>query len=159
MIGDPWTLLIVREAFLGNRRFADFVEFTGAQPSVVSDRLKRLVEAGVLERREYQQHPARHEYRLTQMGRDLQPVLMALTKWGDTHLDRSEGAPLVNIHTTCGHDADPTIVCGHCAEHLTTKNVVAVPGPGVDPEQVERRAHAATHRSGGRGDTDCEGTS
>lgn len=139
VIGDPWSLLIIREAFLGHRRFADFVEFTGAQPSVVSDRLKRLVDAGVLERIEYQQHPPRQEYRLTAMGRDLQPVLITMARWGDTHLDRGRGAPLVNVHTECGHPVDPTLACGHCSEPITIDNVRSRPGPGADPAEVERR--------------------
>lgn len=139
VVGDPWALLIIREAFLGHRRFADFVEFTGAQPSVVSDRLKRLVESGVLERIEYQQHPSRHEYRLTDMGRDLQPVLVALTLWGDAHLDGGDGPPLRYTHAACGHDADPTLVCGHCAEPLDGRSLRAHPGPGADPAEVERR--------------------
>lgn len=117
---------------MGRRRFGDFVDHTGAQPSVISAQLKRLVEVGVLKRREYQQNPVRHEYRLTPMGRDLQPVLLALTKWGDTHLDRGAGAPVVNTHTDCGHAADPTMVCGHCAEPITTRNIRAAAGPGLD---------------------------
>ncbi|MEM8621216.1 MAG: helix-turn-helix domain-containing protein [Actinomycetota bacterium] len=142
VIGDAWVLLILREAFFGNRRFGDFVAFTGAQPSVVSDRLKRLVDAGVLEQTLYDEHPPRYEYRLTAMGRDLQPVLMTLTKWGDTHLDAGGGPPLVNTHTACGHDADPTVVCGHCSEPLTPSNVRSSVGPGADADTVARRTDA-----------------
>lgn len=140
IIGDPWVLLILREAFFGHRRFADFVEFTGAQPSVVSDRLKRLVEAGVLESSLYQQHPPRNEYTLTAMGRDLQPVLMFLTKWGDTYLDGGNGPPVINTHTDCEHDADPIAVCGHCDARLTHSNVRSSAGPGADPADLERRS-------------------
>lgn len=86
IVGDPWVLLILREAFSGRRRFADFVEFTHAQPSVVSDRLKRLVAAGILESSPYQEHPPRNEYTLTPMGRDLESVLLALADWGNSHL-------------------------------------------------------------------------
>lgn len=139
IVADPWALLIIREAFFGHRRFADFVEFTGAQPSVVSDRLKRLVEAGIFERREYQEHPPRHDYRLTQMGRDLQPVLIALTQWGDTYLDGGAGPPLRYTHQACGHDADPTLVCGHCSEPLDGRALRVHPGPGADPAEVEHR--------------------
>ena len=131
VIGDAWSLLILREAFFGRRRFGDFVEHTGAQPSVVSTHLKRLVDAGILDRREYQQNPVRHEYRLTQMGKDLQPVMLALMKWGDTHLAGAAGAPIVNTHTDCGHDADPTMVCGHCSEPITTRNIRSRLGPGL----------------------------
>ncbi|MEM9513380.1 MAG: helix-turn-helix domain-containing protein [Actinomycetota bacterium] len=139
IIGDAWVLLILREAFFGNRRFGDFVEFTGAQPSVVSDRLKRLVDAGVLEQRRYREHPPRDEYRLTPMGRDLQPVLMTLAKWGDTYLDENRGAPLVNTHTECGHDADPTVVCGHCSAPITPGTIRSAPGPGADRADIARR--------------------
>lgn len=139
VLADPWVLLILREAFLGQRRFADFVAFTGAQPSVVSDRLKWLVDGGVLEARPYQEHPPRNEYRLTQMGRDLQPVLLLLAKWGDTYLDEGAGPPVVNTHTGCGHPADPVVVCGHCGDPLTNRNVRPAPGPGADPRDVARR--------------------
>lgn len=144
IVGDPWVLLILREAFFGHRRFSDFVEFTGAQPSVISDRLKRLVDAGVLESSQYQEHPPRNEYTLTPMGRDLQPVLMHLTKWGDTYLDGGQGAPVVNTHTECDHDADPKLVCGHCDAPLTHTNVRSSPGPGADPDQVASRISVIT---------------
>lgn len=137
IIGDPWVLLILREAFLGHRRFADFVEFTGAQPSVVSDRLKRLVGAGVLEQSQYQEHPPRNEYRLTVMGRDLQPVMLLLTKWGDTHLDAGKGPPVLHTHTDCTQRADPTVVCGHCSQPLTPSNVRSSAGPGAGSARVD----------------------
>lgn len=130
VIGDPWSLLVIREVFLGHRRFTELVRYTGAQPSVVSERLKRLVDAGVLERREYQQHPPRQEYRLTPMGKDLQPVLLALTHWGDTHLDDGGGPPVVNVHTTCGNQVEPVMVCGHCREP-TEGRIRSEPGPGA----------------------------
>ncbi len=139
VIGDAWTLLILREAFLGHRRFADFVEFTGAQPSVVSDRVKKLVDAGVLEPQAYQDHPPRNEYRLTDKGKDLHPVLLTLAAWGDTHLDDGRGAPVVRTHTTCGHSDHPHLVCGHCAERLTPRTVRATVGPGADPDDIARR--------------------
>ncbi|MEO1059658.1 MAG: helix-turn-helix domain-containing protein, partial [Actinomycetota bacterium] len=101
---------------------------------------KRLVDAGVLEQRRYQEHPPRDEYRLTPMGRDLQPVLMTLAKWGDTYLDEGRGAPLVNIHTECGHPADPTIVCGHCAAPIRPGTIRSMPGPGADRADIARRS-------------------
>ena len=146
VIDDAWVLLILREAVFGSRRFGDFMAFTGAQPSVVSDRLKRLVDAGVLEQSLYDEHPPRYEYRLTEMGRDLQPVLMALTKWGDTHLDAGGGPPLVDTHTSCGHDTDPTVVCGHCGESRTSENVRSAVGLGADPDTVAQRADAVRRR-------------
>jgi DNA-binding HxlR family transcriptional regulator len=111
--------MVVREAFFGRRRYTDFVNYTGAQRSVVSDRLKRLVDAGIFERVEYQTYPSRHEYRLTGKGRDLVGVLMALMGWGDRWLDGGHGAPVSVTHTVCGHDAAPRVVCGHCYEELS----------------------------------------
>ncbi len=129
-IGDPWSLLLIREAHGGETRFAGFKKTMGAQPSVVSDRLKRLVDIGVLERHEYSSHPPRFEYRLTTMGDDLFPVLIALNTWGDAYLSGDAGPPLVYRHDRCGHAADATVVCGHCRAELAPGDVTAEPGPG-----------------------------
>src|SRR5215208_1487873 len=92
VLGDRWTLMVLREAFNGVRRFTDMQRELGIARNVLTDRLNFLVDAGVLERRQYQERPVRHEYRLTGMGRDLQPALLALMHWGDTHLS-PEGPP------------------------------------------------------------------
>ena len=131
VVGDPWTLLILKEAHGGETRFAGFQKSTGAQPSVISDRLKRLLEAGVVERKEYSSHPPRQEYVLTQMGADLFPVLMALNAWGNDYLAEEAGPPLVYRHDVCGHDSDPSITCGHCGEALVSTAVTVEPGPGM----------------------------
>ncbi|MEM9033207.1 MAG: helix-turn-helix domain-containing protein [Actinomycetota bacterium] len=131
VVGDPWALMFVREALAGETRFVGFQNSTGAQPSVVSDRLKRLLDAGIFERHEYSSHPPRQEYRLTKMGEDLFPVVMALNRWGDVHLSGDAGPPLVYRHETCGHDADPIVVCGHCGDPLTFGSVTVEPGPGA----------------------------
>lgn len=137
VVGDGWSLMLVREAFYGRRRFSEFVTYTGAQKTVVSDRLKRLVAAGILERVEYQPHPSRHEYRLTGKGRDLAGVMLALMGWGDRWLDGGDGAPIRVTHTSCGHDADARTVCGHCSAELTLDELRAEPGPGF-PERGPR---------------------
>lgn len=129
-IGDGWSLMLVRDAFYGRTRFSDFVKYTGAQKTVVSDRLKRLVDAGVFDRVEYEQHPSRHEYRLTEKGRDLTQVMVSLSAWGDRWLDQGNGPPIRIVHTTCDHDAEPHTVCGHCGGELDTRNLRAAPGPG-----------------------------
>ena len=134
VIGDGWSLMLVRDAFYGRRRFSDFVSYTGAQKTVVSDRLKRLVAAGIFERVEYQQHPSRHEYRLTEQGRDLTGVMLALSAWGDRWLDDDAGAPIEVTHTACNHAADPQVVCGHCHAELALQHLEAGPGPGF-PER------------------------
>lgn len=97
---------------------------------MVSDRLKRLVKAGIFDRVEYQQHPTRHEYRLTDKGRALTGVMMALLHWGDSWLDHGDGPPVTVTHTRCGHDTDPRIVCGHCKDDLELSTIEASAGPG-----------------------------
>lgn len=133
-IGDAWSMLVLREAFYGRRRFSEFVKYTGAQKTVVSDRLKRLVSADIFERVEYSEHPTRFHYELTPKGRELAPVLLALTKWGDQWTDQGSGAPVTFTHTDCGHDADPTVVCGSCGEPIGSENVTASTGPGYPSE-------------------------
>lgn len=129
-IGDGWSLMLIRDAFYGRTRFSDFVTYTGAQKTIVSDRLKRLVAAGIFDRVEYERHPTRHEYRLTDKGHDLAGVMLALVSWGDRWLDHGDGPPISITHTDCGHDADPRIVCGHCGHDLTAGHLRAGPGPG-----------------------------
>lgn len=129
MIGDGWMLLILRDAFRGHRRFSEFEAGTGAQPNVVSDRLKRMVDLGLLERVEYQQYPSRHEYRLTDMGRDLYPALIMLSRWGDAYLDNGDGPPSSYVHATCGHAAAPHVTCGHCGDVIDSRSLQVVPAP------------------------------
>lgn len=128
-IGDTWSLLILREAFYGRTRFTDFTKYTGAQKTVVSDRLKRLVASGILERATYSEHPTRCGYELTAKGRDLAPVLLTLGKWGDTWADNGAGAPITVTHN-CGHPADPSLVCGSCGQHLDVSDITPGLGPG-----------------------------
>ena len=101
VVGEWWTLLIVRDVFLGIRRFEAIQADLGIARNVLSDRLSTLVERGVLEKRRYQDHPERHEYVLTEMGRDLAPVLTTLMQWGDEWLS-PEGPPMVTLHRDCG---------------------------------------------------------
>lgn len=101
-------------------------------PSItVSDRLSRLVEAGVLRKEAYQEAPVRHEYRLTPKGLDLHPVVMAIVHWGDVHMSGDEGRPLLHRHTGCGHSFDPLMVCSACHAPLLARDVVVEPGPGA----------------------------
>lgn len=140
MIGDGWMLLILRDAFRGQRRFSDFEAGTGAQPNVISDRLKRMVDLGLLERVEYQQYPSRHEYRLTDMGRDLYPALIMLSRWGDTYLDDGDGPPAEYLHTTCGNAAAPHVTCSHCGDEIDASSLQVV------PKKLARRIDAPTPR-------------
>lgn len=142
-VGDGWSLMLVRDAFYGRNRFSDFVTYSGAQRSIVSDRLKRLVAGGIFERVAYAEHPARHEYRLTEKGGDLAHVMLALSAWGDRWLDKGSGAPIRITHAGCGHDAGPRFACAHCGGELDAGTLRAEPGPGFPPDgpAIFRRDH------------------
>lgn len=129
IVGDRWTVLILRNAFMRTRRFDDFQKQLGVTRHVLADRLKKLVDAGVFEKQKYSESPVRYEYRLTQKGLDLHPVLMSLAAWGDKWLDEGKGVPLEYIHKTCGHKTSPVLVCSSCNEPVYPKDVQPIPGP------------------------------
>jgi DNA-binding HxlR family transcriptional regulator len=133
LIGERWTLLVLRESFMGVRRFTDMQRELGVAKNVLSDRLARLVDIGVLEKRQYQDRPARYEYRLTDKGKDLQPAILTLLAWGDKHL-APEGPPTLLVHHDCDHAAEAVVVCSHCGGAITTRNVSAQAGPGATQE-------------------------
>ncbi len=124
IVGEWWSLLIIRDAFLGARRFDDFQRRTGIARNILSLRLERLVQDGILERRPYQERPLRHEYRLTEKGRDLFEVLTALRQWGDRWTTGGE-PPLVLEHHQCGSVVSGVFTCSECGERLTPFNVRA----------------------------------
>lgn len=129
IIGDRWTILILRDAFRGVRRFDELRDDLGIARPVLAERLKRLVEAGVLHKVPYQQRPVRYEYRLTQMGVELSPILVALMRWGDRHL--SDGAPpTVLVHEPCGHPLEQGFWCAECRQTFTPAEIASRPGPG-----------------------------
>jgi DNA-binding HxlR family transcriptional regulator len=130
LIGERWTLLIIREAFRGTRRFDDFHRALGIARNVLQARLERLVEADVLRRVRYQDRPARFEYRLTDKGIDLWPVLVALLQWGDRYAAPG-GPPVVLRHKGCGGELDDRRRCVRCGAELTARDVVGVAGPGA----------------------------
>ncbi|MFI5607841.1 winged helix-turn-helix transcriptional regulator [Amycolatopsis sp. NPDC051903] len=130
VLGERWTLLILRESFFGVRRYAQFARNLGIPRPTLSARLKQLVELGVLDRVVYATEPDRHEYRLTAAGKDIFPALVILMRWGDDHLATPSGPPLVLRHQPCGEPVAPQLVCGHCSEEITTANVTPEPGPG-----------------------------
>ena len=115
IVGEKWALLAVREVFLGNRRFDEMVHRTGAPRDTLAARLRTLVAAGILERRQYCEHPARFEYHLTDAGRDLYPVILTLMRWGDQYLADDDGPPLVLEHR-CGHRLVPQVICQACGD-------------------------------------------
>ncbi|MGH2735470.1 MAG: winged helix-turn-helix transcriptional regulator [Actinomycetota bacterium] len=126
VVGERWSLLIIRDAFYGVRRFEDFQRDLGIARNILTDRLKKLIEQGVLERRPYEERPTRYEYRLTESGRDLLPVLLTLMSWGDKWAT-GNGPPVKIRHLTCGHDVEPVLTCNHCHDELRRRDVRAHP--------------------------------
>lgn len=130
VIGDRWTLLILRDCFLRVRRFEDFQARLGITRPILADRLRKLVREGVLEKVAYQEGPTRYEYRLTERGRAFHPVLLALVRWGDEHMAGADGPPNLYRHKACGHDFHPETVCSACGEPVSARDVEVRPGPG-----------------------------
>ncbi|HVJ53742.1 MAG TPA: helix-turn-helix domain-containing protein [Aliidongia sp.] len=131
VIGDRWTLLILRDCFLGVRRFDQFEERLGITRHVLADRLRKLVEEGVLRKSLYQERPSRYEYRLTPKGIDLHPIMMAVVHWGDTHMAGEAGRPALHRHKDCGQFFDPVTICSACGEPLDARHVEVHRGPGA----------------------------
>jgi DNA-binding HxlR family transcriptional regulator len=129
LVGERWTLLIVRDAFMGARRFEDFQRRTGAARNVLTARLGRLVEEGILRRVQYQEHPARYEYGLTEKGIDLWPVIVSLLQWGDRHIYPGR-APVLLVHKHCGGAVDDHRICETCGAKLGPRDVRALRGIG-----------------------------
>lgn len=130
IVGEWWTLLIVRDCFLGVRRFDDFVERLGISRNVLTDRLDKLVDAGVLERQTYDDARNRHDYVLTDKGRALWPVITTLREWGDEWITGEGNEPIVIEHRACGQVTHTRIVCDCCGEELHASDVRARRGPG-----------------------------
>jgi len=130
VVGEWWTLLILRDAFRGTKRFDDFQASLGLARSVLTARLRKLTEQGILERRAYREHPPRYEYRLTEQGRALFPVIAALLSWGDTFAPGPGGPPVVLVHDTCGNITQPVLICEHCHGEVSAANTHSEPGPG-----------------------------
>jgi DNA-binding HxlR family transcriptional regulator len=136
IVGEWWTVLILRDAFFGVNRFDQFQERLGIARNVLTDRLGRLVDHGILERTAYQAHPVRHEYRLTAKGRDLWPVLVAIRQWGDAWA-APHGPPVELVHSTCGRVATARPTCSACGELIDPATIRSRPGPGAsDPRSL-----------------------
>ncbi|MFD7027389.1 winged helix-turn-helix transcriptional regulator [Streptomyces sp. NPDC059917] len=135
VVGEKWTLLILRDAVGGVRRFDDFHRHIGLSEAVLSDRLRKLTSAGVLKTSPYQEpgSRSRNEYRLTRKGWDLWPVLVALSQWGEAHALGPEGPVMEVRHTDCGSPVRVAVQCS--AEHtaLSPGDVTATLGPGARP--------------------------
>ena len=133
VVGEWWTFLILRDAFLGTTRFDDFQASLGIARNVLTARLQRLVDGGVMERSRYQEHPDRYEYLLTEAGRDLFPVIAGLLQWGDRWAPGDAGPPLLLVHDACGHAAGSSLTCSHCGGRLDLEHIRPEPGPGAAP--------------------------
>lgn len=131
VVGERWTMLILRDAFLGTRRFDQFQRDLGITRHRLSERLGKLVEHGVLVKVPYCERPPRYEYRLTRKGLALYPVLMSLGRWGDDWMDGGGGAPLEYVHQRCGGHTHPTLTCSECGEPLRPAEVQPHLGPAL----------------------------
>ena len=135
-VGDEWTLLIVREMFLRTRRFDDFLRLTGMSSHLLSLRLKKLEAQGLTRREPYSERPLRHEYRLTEKGRDLWTIIIALKQWGDRWLG-AQDTPVQIVHKTCGQITKPQMTCPDCGEPIEAYNSEARLS---QPYELERQA-------------------
>ena len=131
VIGDRWTLMILRDCFLGVRNFEDFQARLGISRTITSERLRCLVDEGVLKKVAYQDRPPRFEYRLTEKGHDLYPVMMAVVNFGDRHYAGEAGPPLLHRHKACGCDFQPVMTCSACHAPLDARAVETRAGPGA----------------------------
>ncbi|MFI9591447.1 winged helix-turn-helix transcriptional regulator [Nonomuraea sp. NPDC052265] len=130
VIGEPWTPLILRDLFLGLRRFDDLAEDLGISRNLLARRLDHLLATGVVEKRPYQERPVRHEYLLTEAGRDVVPALLTLMAWGDRWSTPPGGPPALLVHS-CGREFTPVVTCPHCGGEATAETVLPLPGPGA----------------------------
>jgi DNA-binding HxlR family transcriptional regulator len=151
VVGDRWTMLIIRDAFLGIRRFDALLEDLAMTPHRLSDRLRRLVEDGILIRVEYQKRPRRFEYRLTDKGRDLYPLIVAMMAWGDRWAAGSKGAPVQLVHRACGHAITPALTCPHCKEKIEPRMMSARPGPALTGRRLPGPTASPRRSSNRRG--------
>jgi DNA-binding HxlR family transcriptional regulator len=134
VLGERWTLLVIRDVFNGRRRFDQIQENLGVARNVLSTRLARLVDEGILEKRPYQERPARHEYFLTEKGLDLWPVMISMLDWGDHHLADASGPPMLIRHKGCDGRIDGRGYCERCGERLGARDAYTEHGPGAPAE-------------------------
>jgi DNA-binding HxlR family transcriptional regulator len=142
VVGERWSLLIVRDVLLGLRRFDELQADLDVARNVLQTRLTRLIEHGVLEKQLYQERPKRYEYRLTERGLDLWPTIVALLQWGDKYAAPETGAPVLLEHRGCGGAVDEHRICSACGARLTARDAVARLGPGASPKHPLHRREA-----------------
>lgn len=140
VVGERWTLLVLRDVMLGRHRFDELVDSLGVTRTVLTQRLRHLTDEGVLERTAYQQRPERFAYHLTDKGRALTPVIAHLLWWGDTYYPEPGGPPRVLLHRDCGGPVQPHFACGECGAELHAADITTAPGPAspaVAGSQIE----------------------
>ena len=140
IVGEWWSMLIVRDALRGVRRFDEFQERLGIARNMLSARLQKLVEFGVLEKQAYQDNPPRYDYVLTEKGRALWPVITSLRQWGDEYA-APNGKPVEVTHKACGQQSEFVLTCAHCGERVTDRDIEVRPGPGSQRSPRRKRAH------------------
>jgi len=138
IIGEWWTLLILRDVFYGVRRFEGLRTHLGISRKVLTNRLARLIDEEILKKVLYQKLPPRYEYRLTTKGLELLPILLTIMNWGDKWLSESHKTPVIFVHKDCGEEITPKLVCSHCGGELNARNVYPTAGPGAPDDEVEK---------------------
>jgi DNA-binding HxlR family transcriptional regulator len=143
LVGERWTLLVVREIFHGRRKFSEMQRSLGVARNVLTSRLQRMVDEGILERRPYSERPERYEYFLTEKGLDLWPVMIGLMRWGDKYEQQPEGRPSIVVHKgECGGEIDDRRICTKCGKKLNVRDALAIEGPGMKAAQKSLKAAA-----------------
>ncbi len=148
VVGQRWTLLIVRDAVLGIERFEDFQDKLGIASNVLSNRLKLLCDEGVLERLPDEKRPGRPRYVLTDKGRELAPALVVLMKWGDRHYPTLGGPPRLTLHAGCGGNLGPDFRCERCSQPVGRDEIELPAGPGAPRTERTERAERARSQNG-----------
>ncbi|MFI6047460.1 winged helix-turn-helix transcriptional regulator [Nocardia sp. NPDC051321] len=135
LLGDRWSILVIAEAFFGVRRFSDFARNIGiTNRNLLTSRLRMLIDAGIFARTD--EGGGRVDYHLTAAGRELYPIIIAMSAWGDRHLADPDGPPLILEHRSCGHPITPLTVCARCRAEIDPRDVEPQPGPGFHPPQA-----------------------
>lgn len=145
IVGEWWTLLILRDVFYGVRRFEALRTHLGISRKVLSSRLERLTDENILKKAVYQKLPERYEYRLTKKGLDLLPVLFSLMNWGDKWMSDPDKMPVNFVHKDCGNQMTPKLVCSCCDGELNAKNIYPVAGKGAPLDEIERLREASVN--------------
>ena len=143
IIGEWWTLLILRDVFYGVYRFEALRSHLGISRKVLTSRLERLTDEAILEKVLYQTHPTRYEYKLTKKGLDLLPVLLTIMNWGDQWMSEPDMIPVIFVHKECGEETTPKLVCSCCGGELNEQNIYPKAGPGAPSKEIERLREAS----------------